>query len=88
MTDAAVAWRGYAVPTSGPVPTNPSTGYVSQNQHANNGLGPYPFNVGNAKKLLTGHGWTIQNGVMTCTDAGTGNNQCGSGRRGRHQASP
>ncbi|HEV3361762.1 MAG TPA: ABC transporter substrate-binding protein [Pseudonocardiaceae bacterium] len=79
ITDAAVAWRGYAVPTTGPVPTNPSTDYVSQNQHANNGLGLYPFNIGNAKKLLTSHGWTLQNGVMTCTDAGTGDNQCGSG---------
>ncbi len=79
VTDAAVAWRGYAVPTTGPVPTNPPTQYVSQNQHANNGLGLYPFNIDNAKKLLTSHGWTMQNGVMTCTDAGTGANQCGTG---------
>jgi peptide/nickel transport system substrate-binding protein len=79
VTDAAVAWRGYAVPTSGPVPTAPATQYVAPNQHDNNGLGPYPFNIGNAKKLLTSHGWTAQNGVMTCTDPGTGNNQCGNG---------
>jgi peptide/nickel transport system substrate-binding protein len=79
VTDAAVAWRGYAVPMTGPVPTAPPTQYVSANQQANNGLGPYPFNIGNARKLLTSHGWTPQNGVMTCTNAGTGNNQCGAG---------
>ena len=79
LTDSAVAWRGYAVPTSGPVPTEPSTQYVPAIQHTNNGEGPYAFNIGNAKKLLTSHGWTEQNGVMTCTDAGTGANQCGSG---------
>ncbi|HEX4221125.1 MAG TPA: ABC transporter substrate-binding protein, partial [Pseudonocardiaceae bacterium] len=79
VTDSAVAWRGYAVPTTGPVPTAPSNQFVSANQHANNGLGLYPFNIGNAKKLLTNHGWTAQNGVMTCTDAGSGGNQCGDG---------
>ncbi|HJP75086.1 MAG TPA: ABC transporter substrate-binding protein [Pseudonocardiaceae bacterium] len=79
VTDSAVAWSGYAVPTTGPVPTAPSTSFVSANQHANNDQGLYPFNIGKAKQLLTSHGWTAQNGVMTCTDAGTGNNQCGAG---------
>jgi peptide/nickel transport system substrate-binding protein len=79
VTDSAVAWSGYAVPTTGPVPTAPSTSFVSANQRANGGLGPYPFNIGKAKQLLESHGWAEQNGVMTCTNAGSGNNQCGAG---------
>jgi peptide/nickel transport system substrate-binding protein len=78
-TDSAVADRGYAVPGTGPVPNQPATQYLADVQKANNGLGPYPFNVSKAKSLLTGHGWTEQGGVMTCTNAGTGANQCGNG---------
>jgi peptide/nickel transport system substrate-binding protein len=79
VTDSAVAWRGYAVPTSGPVPTAPNTPFVSANQHANGGQGLYPFNLGKAKSTLTSHGWTEQSGVMTCTDPGTAAKQCGAG---------
>jgi peptide/nickel transport system substrate-binding protein len=79
VTDSAVAWRGYAVPTSGPVPMAPSTQYIAPNQHENGGQGPYPFDVNKAKSTLTGHGWTEQAGVMTCTSPGTAANQCGAG---------
>src|ERR1700722_2329995 len=40
---------------------------------------PYPFNLTSAKKLLTSHGWKIENGVQTCVDPGTGSSQCGAG---------
>jgi peptide/nickel transport system substrate-binding protein len=48
---------------------------VSPTQKAN----PYPFSTSAAKSLLTGHGWTEQGGVMTCTSPGTGASQCGEG---------
>ncbi|HEX4701064.1 MAG TPA: ABC transporter substrate-binding protein [Pseudonocardiaceae bacterium] len=75
-TDDQVAWRGYAVPTTGPIPTAPGNQYVSNVEH---GDGPYPFDVNKAKSLLTGHGWTERNGVMTCTKPGSGPDQCGAG---------
>jgi len=40
---------------------------------------PYPFNLTSAKKLLSSHGWKIENGVQTCVNPGTGSNQCGAG---------
>ncbi|HEV3356806.1 MAG TPA: ABC transporter substrate-binding protein [Pseudonocardiaceae bacterium] len=79
VTDARVAWRGYAVPATGPVPNLPASEYLGSEQKLNNGQGPYQFNLNKAKSTLTGHGWTEQGGVMTCTNAGTGNNQCGAG---------
>jgi peptide/nickel transport system substrate-binding protein len=79
LTDAKVAARGYAVPATGPVPNQPSTQFLGSEQKLNNGGGPYPFNINKAKSTLTSHGWTEQNGVMTCTGAGAGANQCGAG---------
>jgi peptide/nickel transport system substrate-binding protein len=75
-TDDKVAWRGYAVPTTGPIPTVPNTQYVSNLEQ---GAGPYAFNINKAKSLLTSHGWTQTNGVMTCTKPGSGADQCGPG---------
>jgi peptide/nickel transport system substrate-binding protein len=75
-TDDKVAWRGYAVPTVGPVPVVPKTKWASPNQH---GEGAYPFDVAKAKGLLTSHGWTDNGGTMTCTSPGTGPAQCGAG---------
>jgi peptide/nickel transport system substrate-binding protein len=75
-TDDQVAWRGYAVPMTGPIPTSPPNQFTSK---AEQGDGPYRFDVNRAKSLLTSHGWTVQNGVMTCANAGTGANQCGAG---------
>ena len=75
-TDDQVAWRGYAVPMTGPIPTAPPNQFASQ---AEQGDGPYAFNIGRAKNLLTSHGWTMQNGTMTCTSAGSAPNQCGDG---------
>ena len=68
-------FHGYAVPTYGPVPVLPPT-YATAQEQSN----PYPYNVSKAKQLLTSHGWKIvANGTSTCTDPGTGANQCGAG---------
>jgi peptide/nickel transport system substrate-binding protein len=75
-TEDKVAWRGYAVPTVGPVPVVPKTKWAAPDQQ---GEGPYPFDVGRAKGLLTAHGWTENGGVMTCTKPGSGTDQCGAG---------
>ncbi|HEY5111691.1 MAG TPA: ABC transporter substrate-binding protein [Acidimicrobiales bacterium] len=39
---------------------------------------PYPFSLVNAKTLLTSHGWSVVNGVMTCTSPGTATTECGA----------
>jgi peptide/nickel transport system substrate-binding protein len=65
-------YRGYGYPTTGPAPTQPSNQWVPS---VENGQGPYPFSIAKATSLLTSHGWTKVNGVMTCTDPA----KCGSG---------
>jgi peptide/nickel transport system substrate-binding protein len=75
-TGDTVAFRGYANPTSGAVPTVPQSKYVGSDQK--NG-GPYQFDTNKAKSTLTSHGWTEQGGTMVCTSPGTGANQCGAG---------
>jgi peptide/nickel transport system substrate-binding protein len=72
--DAAI-WRGYAVPTSGPAPVVPSNQWTPAIEKENNGQGPYPFSLTKAKALLTSHGWSEVNGVMTCQDPA----KCGTG---------
>jgi peptide/nickel transport system substrate-binding protein len=61
-------WRGYAVPTSGAVPTVPANQFTPAIQNENNGQGPYPFSLAKARALLTSHGWAMSGGVMTCQD--------------------
>jgi len=39
---------------------------------------PYPFNLASAKALLTSHGWSLVNGVMTCTSPGVASIDCGA----------
>ena len=68
-------FHGYAAPTYGPVPVIPPT-FASTQEQSN----PYPYDATKAKSLLTSHGWTVvPNGTSTCTDPGTGTNQCGAG---------
>ena len=74
-TLAKAVFNGTATPGYGPVPQSEQSDFLSTVQSAN----PYPYSTSGAKALLTGHGWTEQGGVMVCTDAGTGANQCGSG---------
>jgi peptide/nickel transport system substrate-binding protein len=68
-------WRGYATPTSGPVPTVPSNQFVPAIQNENGGQGPYPYDPAKAIALLTSHGWKEVGGVMTCEDPA----KCGTG---------
>ncbi len=72
----AKAQHGYGYPNFSPVPVKPANQW--QSPAAQQGT-PYPFNTSKAKNLLTGHGWTEQGGVMTCTSPGSGSSQCGSG---------
>ena len=68
-------WRGYAVPTSGPAPAVPANQWTPAIEKENSGQGPYPFSLAKAKALLTSHGWSVVNGVMTCQDP----SKCGTG---------
>jgi len=72
--DASI-WRGYAVPTSGPAPVVPANQWTPPIEEENAGQGPYPFDLAKAKALLTSHGWSEVNGVMTCQDPA----KCGTG---------
>ncbi|GGM14633.1 peptide ABC transporter substrate-binding protein [Promicromonospora citrea] len=71
-----VIWKGAALPGYGPVPQNPESDFLSDEQKDN----PYPFDPEAATTLLTDHGWTPgDDGVLECTDPGTGDGQCGEG---------
>jgi peptide/nickel transport system substrate-binding protein len=72
---STAVWRGYAYPTSGPVPSEPASQWIPSSQQANSGAGPYPFNIAKATSLLTSHGWKPVGGVMTCETASL----CGAG---------
>lgn len=65
--------KGYGVPTTSPLPPNTPASISAPVSS------PYPFSLKSAKSLLTSHGWTIQNGVQTCTRPGTGGSECGAG---------
>lgn len=65
--------KGYGIPIYSPLP--PTTPASLSAKITN----PYPFSLTNAKALLTSHGWTEENGVMTCTSPGTGSSNCGAG---------
>jgi len=58
--------RGYAYPTTGGVPNQPTNQWTPAIQTSNSGQGPYPFSVTNATTLLTSHGWKNVGGAMTC----------------------
>lgn len=69
-------FKGYAVPTYGPVPVSPPNPYSSALEKSN----PFPYNPTNAKQLLSSHGWkVVPNGTDTCTKPGTGAGKCGAG---------
>jgi peptide/nickel transport system substrate-binding protein len=69
-------FKGYAVPTYGPVPVLPANSFADNVEQAN----PYPYDKAAAAKLLTDNGWTVNaGGVSTCANPGTGAGQCGAG---------
>jgi peptide/nickel transport system substrate-binding protein len=66
--------KGYAVPTYGPVPSLPPNPYPASKNN------PFPYDPAKAASLLSSHGWKVNpGGTDTCTNAGTGSNQCGAG---------
>jgi peptide/nickel transport system substrate-binding protein len=69
-------FKGYGAPEYGPVPVLPVTSFLSSGEKTN----PYPYDPAKAKNLLSSHGWSIHaGGTDTCTNAGSGSNQCGAG---------
>jgi peptide/nickel transport system substrate-binding protein len=75
----AKIFRGYAVPTSGGVPTIPANVWEPAIEKANGGAGPYPFRIATARSLLTSHGWRQVGKVMTCQRPGIAKSDCGAG---------
>jgi peptide/nickel transport system substrate-binding protein len=69
-------FKGYAVPTYGPVPVLPANNYASSFEKTN----PYPYSPSKAKALLTSNGWkVVPNGTDTCIKPGTAKGDCGAG---------
>jgi peptide/nickel transport system substrate-binding protein len=66
------ALKGYGYATDSPLPL--ATPTKLSKVIAN----PYPFDLVKAKALLTDHGWTIVNGVMTCASPGIASTECGA----------
>ena len=75
-------YRGYAYPTTGPVPPEPANAFEPAVEMANGGAGAYPFDIAKAKSLLESHGWKLVGGVMTCETPAL----CGSGIKAGTQA--
>jgi peptide/nickel transport system substrate-binding protein len=68
--------EGYAYPTYGPVPQQPSSNFVSPQETQN----PYPYDPTDAVNLLKQHGWhVVAGGTDTCARPGSGSNECGPG---------
>jgi peptide/nickel transport system substrate-binding protein len=68
--------EGYAYPTYGPVPQQPSSNFVSPQETQNQ----YPYNPTDAVNLLKQHGWNVvAGGTDTCARPGSGSNECGPG---------
>jgi peptide/nickel transport system substrate-binding protein len=69
-------FKGYAVPTYGPVPTSPPNPYSSKLENSN----PYPYSKSKAKAALVDNGWkVVPNGTDTCIKPGTAKGDCGAG---------
>ncbi|HUJ54572.1 MAG TPA: ABC transporter substrate-binding protein [Gaiellaceae bacterium] len=60
-------FKGYGVPTYGPVPVCPQNSFASSELSLGN---PYAYNPTKAKALLKANGWTVKpGGTDTCNDA-------------------
>lgn len=69
-------FKGYGVPTYGPVPVWPHNPFSSKYEETN----PYTYNPAKAKSLLKSHGWKVApGGTSTCKKPGTGAGKCGKG---------
>ncbi len=75
-------YRGYAYPTTGPVPPEPANAFEPAVEKANGGAGAYPFSIAKAKSVLESHGWKMVGGIMTCETPA----KCGAGIKAGTQA--
>jgi peptide/nickel transport system substrate-binding protein len=74
--DIRAALRGYGYVDFGPNPPQPDNPFVTAYEKSR----PYPFSIDRARQYLSDHGWSVPaHGVATCTRAGSGPTQCGSG---------
>ena len=74
--DIAIADKGFAVPTYGPVPVAPANPFVSRLEKDN----PYPYSLSKATALLRRHGWkVVPNGTSSCIRPGAGAGERGTG---------
>jgi peptide/nickel transport system substrate-binding protein len=69
--------HGYGKIVTGPVSDYPVTSYLSP-AVAQAG-DPWTLNIPRAESLLKDNGWSIVNGIDTCTSPGTGPGDCGAG---------
>ncbi|HEX5400951.1 MAG TPA: ABC transporter substrate-binding protein [Pseudonocardiaceae bacterium] len=69
------AFKGAAVPAYSTIASLPSSQYSKLAITT----AIYPFDINAAKQLMSSHGWTVQNGALTCTSPGTGAKNCGAG---------
>lgn len=68
-------YKGYAVPTYGPVPVEPANSLASPQEKSN----PWPYSPSKAKSLLTSNGWkVVPGGTDTCIKPGTAKGDCGA----------
>lgn len=77
--DSAYA-HGTSIPTVGVMPGGVSDPFADSTQTV--AAFPYRFNPRRARQLLTSHGWTVPakaNQPATCTNPGSGPDQCGAG---------
>lgn len=65
------AYRGYAYSTFGPIPPKPNNSYTT--------LKSSPYALSKVAGEMTANGWTMVNGIYTCTSPGTGSGNCGAG---------
>lgn len=69
-------YHGWAVPAHGPVPSQPSSPYVS----AAVARAPWAYDPARAVATLRSHGWNVRPGRQTiCRRPGAGAHECGAG---------
>ncbi|HEU5418009.1 MAG TPA: ABC transporter substrate-binding protein [Streptosporangiaceae bacterium] len=76
--------HGYGAVSLGPVGVVPVTKYLSPQLKKGD---QFALNPGRATTLLASHGWTMVNGVRTCTRPGAGAADCGKGVKSGAQLS-
>jgi peptide/nickel transport system substrate-binding protein len=64
------AYRGYAYATFGPIPPYPVNSFTT--------LKSSPYTLAKTTTEMSAHGWTLVNGIYTCTSPGSGASQCGA----------